>query len=57
LVLARSANGTGPILGQVLKGGVGGDIPIRVSLGGIINIAANLALILFHNILLDAVDN
>jgi hypothetical protein len=48
LLFGGAAEGAGPGRRQVFKGSVGRDLAHLVTLGGVIDIAANAALILFH---------
>jgi len=51
LVLGGSANGTDPAVREVFEGSVRGNITFRIALRRIVNIAADLTLIFFHNVL------
>ena len=48
LILAGAANGANPIRRQFVKGGVGGHPVVRVSLGRVIDITADFALVFLH---------
>lgn len=48
LILANTAQGAYPILGQVFKLGAGGNAVVRIAHLGVITIAANVAYIDFH---------
>jgi len=52
LVLAGAADGAEPGGRQLLERGAGGDIIIRVAQGGVIDVAAKLAYVFFHFVLL-----
>lgn len=50
--LSHAADGAFPIIGQVLKGGLGGDACIRVSLGRIVNVVTDCTAPLSHDFFL-----
>jgi hypothetical protein len=52
LVFGSSANRADPVSGQVFKRSIRGNLVVRVAFGRIINVAANLALIFLHDVLL-----
>src|SRR5208337_3333123 len=52
LILGGAAHGADPLRGQFCKWGAGRDAVVRVTLGGIVNITTNLALIFLHGGLL-----
>ena len=51
VVFGYAAEGANPIGGDVLEGGAGGYAAFRVASGGVIDVAANFAYILFHRFL------
>lgn len=48
-ILAHTAQGAEKILGQVFPTGAGGDAVVWVAKGFVVNIAANIANVLFHD--------
>lgn len=46
-ILAYAADWAYPIVRQILEGGTGSDIAVRISHSGIIDVTAGIALILF----------
>lgn len=48
IVLAHAAEGADPVGRDVLESGAGGDIAVGVAFGGVIDITADVANVLFH---------
>jgi hypothetical protein len=57
LVLGGAADGADPFRGDFIKGGVGGDMVVRITLGRVIDVTTDLALVLFHDFLLGSKDS
>ena len=47
-VFSKTADGTNPILRKILEGGSGRDPVVRIALGGIVFVAAEIADVLLH---------
>ena len=48
LILGRAADGADEIIGQVFKGGAGGDAVVGVADGGVISPTAEVAYVFIH---------
>ena len=56
LVLGGAADGTDPFRGDFVKRGIRGNIVIGITMGRVIDITADLTLVLLHDFLLGSKD-